>query len=160
MSMRLVASVRQDFLARLEAVSRIGRLGILPRRGHKIVATGGASWRRCRRHRRGTRGIRAEIPYSPGRNDSSGCVSVAPAGAIGRWAREPRACAWPDCRRTAFHPWLQPAAPPGLYGQNLRITMRDVAPRWANSAALGHYPAGNARSSSSSQGRQRLQRRL
>ena len=119
-------------------MSRIGRLGILPRRGHKIVATGGTSVAAlCRRHRRGTRGIRAKIPYGPGRGDRD-CRPCRGYRAMGPGTT---GCAWPDCRRTALHPWLQSAAPPGLNGQNLRITARDVVPGWANSAPSGHYPA-------------------
>ncbi len=86
-----------------------------PRRGRKAVATGEAAWRRCRRHRRGTRGMMVKTPDSPGRGGRRDAL-LPPLP--GLWARglATTGCTWPDCRRTAFHPWLQPAAPPGQKG--------------------------------------------
>ena len=100
-----------------------------PRRGRKAVATGEAAWRRCRRHRRGTRGMMVKTPDSPGRGGRRDAL-LPPLP--GLWARglATTGCTWPDCRRTAFHPCLQPAAPPGQKGTKLHDPKNRVNPNF------------------------------
>jgi len=70
-----------------------------------------------------------KTPDSPGRGGRRDAL-LPPLP--GLWARglATTGCTWPDCRRTAFHPWLQPAAPPGQKRNKTALSKNRVNPNF------------------------------
>ena len=91
----------------------------LPRRGHKIIATGGVRSDDSRTKRNPW--FPCPSPQRPGRADRDASTAVAPAGAIGEFSplfHGFRVAVGDNADRT-LHPWLQSHGPSGAKCQGL-----------------------------------------